>query len=78
MVGRSIVSDADPREEWWRRYEAEHLGRGICPASGLGLYPWGNAAAVSELSCAVCDCFGYRREEVGQTTREAVPKQRTN
>lgn len=62
----SIVRMTDPRQAEFEAHERKSLARGICPYSGLLLTSWGNAAAVSDLSCAVCDCFGYRKDEVGR------------
>lgn len=57
----------DPREAEERVREAEYLKRRRCPHSGLDLRlevrdGWGLPPG---FMCAVCDCFGYRPEEVG-------------
>lgn len=48
----------------YERHCANSLRQGMCPDSGLRLHANGNAAAVSDLSCDVCDCFGYSRAEI--------------
>jgi hypothetical protein len=44
--------------------EAKYLSAARCPYSGLPLHHRGNAAVVSDLSCDMCDCFGFAKSEV--------------
>lgn len=46
-------------------WEAQHLASYICPWSGEPLTDHGDGAP-GNLSCVLCDCFGYKPEEVGK------------
>ncbi len=65
-VGEYYDEQIAEQKAEYERECARQLRAGRCPHSGLRLHPHGNAAAVSDLSCDVCDCFGYSKNEVGQ------------
>lgn len=72
---------ADAQQLEWEKFELEQLRSGICPGSGLTLMrrayfdgPVDRSGPV--MSCQVCDCFGYRPDEVGPTTPDLPPTER--
>ncbi|MCA4754802.1 hypothetical protein [Mycolicibacterium fortuitum] len=52
------------QEADWLAHAKPKLQRGECPYSGLRLHENGEGDPGS-LSCDVCDCFGFSRDEVG-------------
>ncbi len=56
MSGRDIEAE-------WLVYEQQCLQKRVCPHSRERLTPNGEAGP-DRLSCWVCDCFGYKPEEV--------------
>lgn len=53
------------QEAYHKQWEAQHLAAGICPWSGEELTDHGDGVP-GNLSCVLCDCFGYKPEEVGK------------
>ena len=48
----------------WEAHEKAFLARGECPHTSERLTTHGEAGP-NRLSCSMCDCFGYRPDEVG-------------
>lgn len=46
--------------------ERRELAAGRCPWSGLVLSRTEIGGGAHRFMCGVCDCFGYRPEELGQ------------
>ncbi|QZT61272.1 hypothetical protein [Mycolicibacterium austroafricanum] len=57
-------SAPDPREAEWRAQEAASLKKRQCPVGGGRLYPV-EFIYGTFMACGICDCFGYRPDEVG-------------
>jgi aminoglycoside phosphotransferase (APT) family kinase protein len=53
------------QEAYHKDWEARHLAQHICPWSGEPLTVHGDGAP-GNLSCVLCDCFGYKPDEVGK------------
>ena len=57
-------ADQAAQEAYHKEWEARHLASYICPWSGERLTDHGDGAP-GNLSCVLCDCFGYKPSEVG-------------
>lgn len=71
-IQHALGQSDEPYNSGWERIqqhveehqrEKEHVAQGLCPASGLPLHADGEGVPGS-LSCDMCDCFGYKFEEV--------------
>lgn len=60
-------ASVDPCEAEWLARESVALKKGQCPYTSERLVTWGNVQIpAGTLSCSMCDCFGYRPDEVGK------------
>lgn len=65
---------SDPQQVQWEAFEQQQLAVGRCPGSGGALlrrssFDGPRNPAGTVMACAMCDCFGYKPEEVGNGGR---------